>query len=255
MKPAHELAYEDYKKGMKYQEIADKYSVSINTVKSWHKRHGWKKSDAPENKKVHTKRGAPFGNKNAEGSGAPPGNNNAAGNAGGGAPPGNHNAITHSMYAKYLPDETLQIAAEVTYKSPIDLLWESITIKYAAVIRAQKIMYVANAQDDTQILVSERMSIDKANGKQSGSRTFKVYTAAEKQAAFLLAQSRAMGTLNNMLKQYDELCRSELATEEQRLRVDKLRGELASKSDEDNQGNIDQLFDSLDKARQELGYD
>lgn len=247
MRPAHELAYEDYQSGMKYQEIADKYNVSINTVKSWRKRHGWKKSDAPKNKKVHTKKGAPFGNKNAEGAGAPLGNNNAAGNTGGGAPPKNHNAITHSLYAKYLPDETLAIAAEITYKSPIDLLWESITLKYAAIIRSQKIMYVRNEYDHTTILQSVSQS------ETSKSVTHKVYTAADKQAAFLNAQSRAMTTLNNMLKQYDELCRSELTTEEQRLRVDKLRNELTSKSDEDTKGNIDQLFDSLNKARQELG--
>lgn len=247
MRLAHELAYEDYQNGMKYQDIADKYNVSINTVKSWRNRHGWKKTDAPKTERVHTKKGAPFGNKNAEGAGAPLGNKNAAGNSGGGAPVGNHNAITHSMYAKYLPDETLQIAAEITYKSPIDLIWESITLKYAAIIRSQKIMYVYNEHDHTTILQSVSQS------ETSKSVTYKVYTAAEKQAAFLLAQSRAMGTLNNMLKQYDELCRSELATEEQRLRVTKLRNEIASKNEETSQGNIDHLFDSLNKARQELG--
>ena len=36
-----ELARKDYQKGMKYKDIADKYNVSINTVKSWQRRHGW----------------------------------------------------------------------------------------------------------------------------------------------------------------------------------------------------------------------
>lgn len=36
-----EKAYEDYVSGMAYQKIADKYSVSINTVKSWQKRYKW----------------------------------------------------------------------------------------------------------------------------------------------------------------------------------------------------------------------
>lgn len=35
-------AYEDYKKGLKYKEIAQKYDVSENTVKSWASRY-WKK--------------------------------------------------------------------------------------------------------------------------------------------------------------------------------------------------------------------
>lgn len=36
-----EKAYEDYISGMTYQKIADKYDVSINTVKSWQKRYKW----------------------------------------------------------------------------------------------------------------------------------------------------------------------------------------------------------------------
>ena len=34
-----ELAYKDYKNGMKYKEIAEKYGKSINTVKSWKSRY------------------------------------------------------------------------------------------------------------------------------------------------------------------------------------------------------------------------
>lgn len=35
------LAEGDYVAGMKYKDIASKYGVSINTVKSWKKRHAW----------------------------------------------------------------------------------------------------------------------------------------------------------------------------------------------------------------------
>ena len=35
-------AFEDYKKGMKYKEIAEKYGVSLSAVKSWASRY-WKK--------------------------------------------------------------------------------------------------------------------------------------------------------------------------------------------------------------------
>lgn len=49
-----ELAYRDYLKGMKYKEIAEKYGVTINTVKSWKTRYKWSK-DAK--KSVHTKTG------------------------------------------------------------------------------------------------------------------------------------------------------------------------------------------------------
>ena len=38
MAEKYELAYADYKAGMKYKDIAEKYGVSINTVKSWKSR-------------------------------------------------------------------------------------------------------------------------------------------------------------------------------------------------------------------------
>lgn len=49
-----ELAYQDYRNGMKYKEIAEKYGVTINTVKSWKTRYKWSKDGK---KSVHTKTG------------------------------------------------------------------------------------------------------------------------------------------------------------------------------------------------------
>lgn len=53
-----ELAELDYVAGMKYREIAEKYGVSINTVKSWKVRHSWdRKGDGPrKRKRAHTMR-------------------------------------------------------------------------------------------------------------------------------------------------------------------------------------------------------
>lgn len=76
-------AFEDYRKGMKYKEIAEKYEVSLSAVKSWAARY-WKKEGCnqkekklqPKKKKVATK-GAQPGNKNSLGHGAPKENKNA----------------------------------------------------------------------------------------------------------------------------------------------------------------------------------
>ena len=38
-----DLAYQDYLNGMKYQDIADKYNITVNTVKSWKTRYSWKR--------------------------------------------------------------------------------------------------------------------------------------------------------------------------------------------------------------------
>ena len=49
--PNYELAELDYINGMKYKDIAEKYSVTINTVKSWKTRYQWSR----DKKGVHTK--------------------------------------------------------------------------------------------------------------------------------------------------------------------------------------------------------
>ncbi len=78
-------AKQDYLEGMKYQDICDKYNISINTLKSWIKRYKWS-----EEKKNYNKKGAH--NKNAEG------------NSGGTAPIGNINAIKHGAYQSIYAD-------------------------------------------------------------------------------------------------------------------------------------------------------
>lgn len=51
-----EEAEQDYLAGMKYKDIAAKYDVTLNTVKSWKQRYEWSRSGAPpKQKSVHTK--------------------------------------------------------------------------------------------------------------------------------------------------------------------------------------------------------
>jgi uncharacterized protein YjcR len=83
--PNYELALLDYQTGMKYKDIAEKYGVTINTVKSWKTRYQWSK----DNKKgVHTK-----SEKVCTQKGGQPGNKNAVGNKGGAPPKENKNAV------------------------------------------------------------------------------------------------------------------------------------------------------------------
>lgn len=94
-----EQAFRDWKKKMKYREIAEKYGVTESAVKSWAKRY-WKTG----RKKV-----AKTGEKKSQDSlvkpkskgGAPKGNRNAAGSHPG-APIGNRNSLKHGLYSKAL---------------------------------------------------------------------------------------------------------------------------------------------------------
>ena len=198
MKENWELAYEDYKAGMKRKDIAQKYNVSINTVKSWKQRHWNKKEGAPPKHK----KGAPLKNKNA--SGRTPKKDE------------NQNARKHGFFAKWLPEEVNQIIGEMP-EDPLDILWVNIQMQMAAIVRAQNIMYVHDKNDMTK----------EVSMRGDDVVSYDVQQAWDKQANFMSAQSRAMKTLESMIKQYDELLHKnwELATEEQKARINQLKAQ------------------------------
>ncbi|MDV9720087.1 phage terminase small subunit [Clostridioides difficile] len=209
MQDVKEKVKQDYLKGMKQKEISAKYDISLNTLKSWIKRYNWsseKKKGAPKNK-----RGAPIGNKNATG------------------PPGNKNAEKFGFFSKYLPEETRELIQEISIKDKFDILWEQITIQYAAIIRAQKIMYVKGKEE----MVKE---LKKYESTENGEKIeYEFQFAWDRQASFLNAQSRAMSELRSLIKQYDEMIHKDwnLATEEQKNRVEKLKCEVDNLSKDD----------------------
>lgn len=48
-------AKHDYVLGMKYKDIADKYGVSLNTVRSWRTRYGWQRNGAKKDAHIKSK--------------------------------------------------------------------------------------------------------------------------------------------------------------------------------------------------------
>ena len=82
-------AFEDWKKGMKYKEIAEKYGISLSTVKSWAVRY-WKQEKgekvATNGEKVATTTAKKLQPEKKKG----------------GAPKGNKNHLKHGLYEKML---------------------------------------------------------------------------------------------------------------------------------------------------------
>ncbi|PKJ57764.1 hypothetical protein CW370_20120 [Bacillus sp. SN32] len=220
----HIQAYKDYLKGMKYKDLAEKYGVSVNTIKSWKQRHGWqRKKGAPSKKSVHTKKvGAPLGNKNALGNK-------------GGAPKGNQNAATHGFFSKFLPEETLSIMEGIRESSPVDMIWDQIQIQYAAIIRAQKIMFVSDKEEMIKELKKKKSVLSETNEVEEEEYEFQF--SWDRHATFLNAQSRAMAELRNLIKQFDELAHSEderrLKLEHMRLNINKKKLEIEELTEED----------------------
>lgn len=209
-----ELAYQDYLKGMKYKEIAEKYGVTINTVKSWKTRYKWSKDGK---KSVHTKTGKVCTQKPRMG------NQNAAGH---GAPEGNKNAEKYGFFSKYLPDETREIFSAIEEADPLDLLWHQIQLAYVAIIRAQKIAYVKDQEDKTE----------EKTGSFDNGDTYMVQQAWDKQNEFLKAQARAQGELRSLIKQYDEMMHKnwDMATEEQRARIEMMKQKSNTQQEEED---------------------
>ncbi|EJR24586.1 phage terminase small subunit [Bacillus cereus] len=230
-------------------------TVSEKTVGGWKSKDAWvdqlngvlhknerstPKKDAEYSKK---KPGAPKGNKNAVNNrgGAKKGNKNAVGNPGGSAPLRNGNAATHGLYRKYLPQEIYDLKEELkeaVNNDSLSIIWDSIMLQYTQIIHAQRIMFVRDKEDMTKELRKKKLT-------ESGfEEEWEIQFAWDKQASFLNAQSKAMSTLVNLIEKYDRLAN----TEEQKLRIEKLKKEIAAiKVDGETNQNTEDWKESLMK--------
>lgn len=215
--PNRDKAFEIYSENngnIELIEIAERLGVSAGTVRGWKSKDKWEPKIKGTLQKKNTERskkprGAPKGSKNALGHGAPKGNTNAR---------------KHGLFAKYLPQEVYEIAQELSEKQPIDILWENITLTYANLLHAQRILYVQDVEDTTSVLIATTAK---------GGSSYEIHTAWDKQGKALAAIARAQAELRGMIKTYDELTRSPLVTEEQRLRIDNLKAQLGSNDEDD----------------------
>lgn len=188
------------------KDIAAELQVSEEQIRKWKNQDKWDKVTLPNAKgNVTNHKGAPAGNQNAVGHGAPKQNKNAE---------------KYGFFSKYLPEETVSIIQEMP-TDPLDILWDQVQIAYAAIIRAQSIMYVRDQKDVTITKIGHK------DGETVTEERWEVQQAWDKQGNFLQAQARAQKTLEGLIKQYDELLHKnwELASEEQKARIAQLRAQ------------------------------
>jgi len=206
----------------KLKDIAEDIGVSASLVRKWKCIDRW--DDIPERK----------------GPGAPHRNKNAVGNKGGpGGPSGNSKAVKHGLFRKFLPDdeETREIYDATAEMSRLDILYEEIRIAFTNIVRAQKIMFVRDENDDTRILKKTKRQMDTVKvgkGEDQRIETYEAYveeeydihTAADKQAKALTSQAAAMRSLAYKIKQYEDMLRTlppDEVREEQRVRIEQLK--------------------------------
>ncbi|MDF2002716.1 phage terminase small subunit [Bacillus pumilus] len=190
------------------KDIAEELGVTANTIRKWKANDKWDeelKGSAPIEKGSAPIRGAPKGNKNAVGNS-------------GGAPARNQNAKTHGFYSKHMPAEAFEIMQDIQEYSPVDLLWEQIQIQFTAIVRAQKIMFVESKDEMIKELKKKKSVVSDSTDIEEEEYEFQF--AWDRHATFLNAQSRAMGELRSLIKQFDNIAHE---TDERRLKLEQMR--------------------------------
>lgn len=201
----------DKKKPLK--DIAEELGVSASTVRKWKSEDRWddemKRSAPNESERYDSMRG----------------NQNAKDNKGG-APPKNKNAVSHGLFANWLPQDTREIIQELYTSNPADIIWNNIMIQYTAIIRSQKIMYVRDEYDLTEMEKKRKVAWIK-DGDLSMTVPIEVEKefqyAWDKQANFLNAQSRAIATLSNLVKQFIAIADDQ---DERRLKLELMQAQI-----------------------------
>lgn len=122
------------------------------------------------------------------------------------------------------------------------MLWDNIVLLYSSIIRSQKIMYVKNQNDLTKELKRSKIKTKTRETEKTATTEdekefeYELQFAWDKQERFIKSQSSAMKTLNSMVKDYEELLHKnwDLATEEQKLRIEKLKLDISKITGEEN---------------------
>lgn len=147
-----------------------------------------------------------------------------------GAPRGNQNSKKHGFFSKYIPEETLEIMNGIGEVSPADLIWDQIVIQYAAIIRAQQIMYVEDKDEIVKVLKKEKET------DFGSEEEWEFQFAWDRHATFLNAQSRAMSELRSLIKQFNDLAHE---NDERKLKLQLM------------QANIDKANAEVEKIKKE----
>lgn len=204
------------------REIARILKEKTSNISSWKNQDRWK------NKVPHKKRGAPKGNLNS---------------------------LKHGIYCnadKRLPNEFIKKWFPTGLKNAynesenldinkIDKLGHLIDILWAKILVSQKITAVKNKKDLTKELKKESLG-------NTDSKAYEIQFAWDKQNDSLDVDSKAMERLSKMINTYEELIHKnwDLASEEQKTRISKMKAELCKISSEDGSSEDGKIKEMLE---------
>jgi uncharacterized protein YjcR len=226
--PARDKAFDLYKgsNGKKLlKDIAFELGVSDSQIRKWKNQDRW---DEQMNGNVTIEKGN-VTNQKASPVRAPKGNQYAKGNKGNSNPKKkfterNTAAVKHGLFSRYMPKETLEIMDMIAGSDPADLIWMQIELQFAAIIRAQQIMFVEDKDDMAKGKSQEGWG-------ESGSDKYDIQFAWDRHATFMNAQTKAISELRASIKQFMELADSQ---DERRYKLELMQQQIEKMKREGN---------------------
>ncbi len=211
--PKRGKAFEIWKEtGKPLKDIAKQLDCSASQIRKWKSQDKWERNSNVTNEERSVTEKSVTKKKRS-------GNPNPSNQFG----ERNTAALKHGIFSKYLPQETLEIINQMQDKTPADLLYDQIQIQYATIIRSQQIMYVSDKDEIIKVQTQEGFG-------KAGSDKYEFQFAWDRQATFISSMSRAMGTLGNLIRQFNSVAHDRderrLQLQQMQLNIDKTKAEV-----------------------------
>ncbi len=214
-----------------FKALAEKHGIKDSTIRSRKNREKWQRNDATQ--RTTKKQNVATKNKRTKKESSSNGQKNRSGNPNPSHKFPNHNSfqLKHGLYSKFLHAEQLEIIDAMDGLSVADQLWIQIEIKFSAIIRMQKIMWVEGPRDTLGDVSMQ------SNGSEGSMTGYKVAYAYEQYEAYIKAQARAMAEYRNLVKQFMDLAHDD---DERRLKIELMQANInKAKAEADKISNKD----------------
>ncbi|MGE7954820.1 phage terminase small subunit [Lysinibacillus xylanilyticus] len=206
--------------------LAEKHDIKLGTLKSRKSREKWSR-DVTEKDATKTTKVATISSEDATKpdsveiiQGEPPKKDGRVKKRSGNPNPQNQftkrnrAAMIHGLRSKFLFDEQVEIMEALQDFDVVDQLWLQIELSFAAIIRAQKIMWVEDPFDHLKEISGEM------DAEGMSKTDYKVIYAHERYESYIKAQTRAFAEHRNLVKQFMDLTTED---DERRLKLEQMQ--------------------------------
>lgn len=139
---------------------------------------------------------------------------------------GNQNARKHGLYSKYIPAETVEMVNDLQGETVADILLKGIRLQFAKIIQMQRYNDYEDSTKTKILEIDENVQGDKFSQKQAIEKTTETEKGYQVQSELLKTQSKAFGTLANMIRQYNLLITEKDLNDLQIAQIEKIKVDI-----------------------------